>query len=59
MRPLGAKRCVRKRDARVTKDFHEFKIKGDCPAQPPNPNPNPEPPKPEEPPKLEIGPDLN
>ena len=49
--PLGAKRCVRKRDARVTKDFHEFKIKGDCPAQPPNPNP--------EPPKPEVGPDLD
>ena len=51
VRLKGSLTCVRKDKPRVTVDFHEFKIKGDCPAQPPNPNP--------EPPKPEVGPDLD
>jgi hypothetical protein len=51
VRLKGSLTCVRKDKPRVTADFHEFKIKGDCPAQPPNPNP--------ELPKSEVGPDLD
>ena len=51
VRLKGSLTCVRKDKPRVTVDFHEFKINGDCPAQPPNPNP--------EPPKPEVVPDLD